>query len=422
MVADQQAPVLSGVPTNISKVVSSAGGIGLNYTLPYHWDIVDGRASLTASKMPGSLFPVGKTIVTFRATDAAGNQSTATMEVNITRGSGTLPTIGGIPRNKLPEIRTPNDQYVIVNKTKTLNLEAYDDDGDAVTFRLLNAPSYARIEAPDPVTRKAKLVIEPRPGDPFGTTIARIEATDSKGGKSVTLPFRIMISEFETVESGDGSGPGGPPDPGTGVGGGGGGGGSATNKPPTAVAKSLPATIKATTKQGGVLQVDGSLSSDPDLDVLSFEWRANGLVFSREQIGSATLAVGVYQITLTVSDGKGGVSTTAPQSVEILPRDLTITSASPARILQFGQQTITVTGTGFVSDPDPAKQTKLRIDCNSFCQGGSLVTVTINSIEEDTIIATIRTTQKTPLGNRDAVVSNPNGATAKLLRSNFVAP
>ncbi|NOT63248.1 MAG: hypothetical protein HOP19_23825, partial [Acidobacteria bacterium] len=139
-------------------------------------------------------------------------------------------------------------------------------------------------------------------------------------------------------------------------------------------------------------------------------------------IGSATLAVGVYAITLTVSDGKGGVSTTAPQSVEILPRDLTITSASPARILQFGQQTITVTGTGFVNDPDPAKQTKLRIDCSSFCQGGSLVTVTINSIEEDTIIATIRTTQKTPLGNRDAVVSNPNGATAKLLRSNFVAP
>ena len=83
--------------------------------------------------------------------------------------------------------------------------------------------------------------------------------------------------------------------------------------------------------------------------------------------------------------------------------------------------TITVTGTGFFNDPDPTKQTKLRFDCTSFCSGGSQIMVTITSIEEDTIIANLRTTQKTPLGNRDAIVSNPNGVSAKLSRSNFVA-
>ena len=185
---------------------------------------------------------------------------------------------------------------------------------------------------PDPVTRTAKLIIEPRPGDQIASTIVRIEATDSKGGKAVTLPFRIQISDFETIENGDGTGPGGPPDPGTGVGGGGGGGTGPVNKPPVAVAKPLPPTIKATSKQGGVINLDGSASTDPDLDPLTFEWKADGVKVAEGPLPAITLSVGVHAITLTVSDGKGGTSTTAPQTVEILPRDLTITSASPARI------------------------------------------------------------------------------------------
>jgi hypothetical protein len=169
------------------------------------------------------------------------------------------------------------------------------------------------------------------------------------------------------------------------------------------------------------VNLDGSGSSDPDLDPLNYEWKDGATVISTAQLGPVTLGVGLHSITLTVTDGKGETSTTAAQVVEVLPRDLTITSASPARISQFNQMTITVTGTGFFNDPDPAKQTKLRFDCTSFCSGGSQITVTIVSIEEDQIVANIRTTQKTPLGNRDAVVSNPNGASAKLSRSNYVS-
>ena len=418
-VDDTQAPVVSGVPTNINKTTGSPAGVVLNFPLAYAWDVVNSSATATASKGPGSVFPVGRTVVTFRARDAVGNESAATMEVNITKGLATLPTNGGVPRNKLPELRTPNDQYVLTDKTKTLNLVAHDADGDPVTFRLLNAPPYARLDAPDPVTRSAKLVIEARPGDALGSTIVRVEASDNKGGKTFTLPFRILISDFETVENGDGAGPGGPPDPGTGVGGG--GGGTPVNKPPVAVAKALPSTIKATTKQGGIVNLDGSGSSDPDLDPLTFEWKANGVKVAEGPLPAVTLPVGIHSITLTVSDGKGGTSTTNPQTVEILPRDLTITSVSQARIPQFNQITMTIRGTGFFNDADLTKQTKLRFDCTSFCSGGSQITVTITSIEEDTLIANIRTTQKTPLGNRDAVVSNPNGASAKLSRSNFVA-
>jgi hypothetical protein len=422
-VVDRTPPKMSGVPTEINKVSGSAAGLALSYTLPYAWDYVAGRVSVTASKGPGSVFPIGRTIVIFKARDNEGNESTATMEVNITKGLATLPTRGGVPSNKLPEIRTPNDQYVLVNKTKTLNLVANDEDGDPVTFQLTGAPPYARIDAPDPVTRTAKLIIEPRPGDQVASTIVRIIATDNKGGQATTLPFRIQISDFETVENGDGSGPGGPPDPGTGVGGGGGGGGGTPiNKPPVAAIKPLPPTIKATSKQGGVVNLDGSGSTDPDLDPLTYEWKANGVKVGEGPLTAVTLPVGTHAITLTVSDGKGGTSTAGPVSVEILPRDLTITSASPARIGQFNQLTITVTGTGFNASPDLALQTKLRFDCTSFCSGGSQITVTITSIEEDKIVANIRTTAKTPLGNRDAIVTNANGISAKLSRSNYVAP
>ena len=419
-VSDTTAPQLSGVPTNISKVSGSLTGVIVSYPVPLSWDVVSGSGSPLATRGTGSIFPIGRTTVTFRAIDVAGNISTATMDVNITKGASNLPATGGVARNKLPELMTPNDQYVLIGKTKTLNLEATDADSDPVTFRLLNAPPYARLDAPDPTTRKVKLIIDAKVGDRLGSTIVKVEATDSKGGQMTTLPFKIFISEFETVESGDGSGPGGPPDPGTGVGGGGGGGGGATNKPPIAVAK-VPASVKATSKQGGVVKLDGSMSSDPDLDNMEFEWKDNGLTIAGGALAEPTLAVGLHAITLTVTDGRGGSSTTAPQTVEILPRDLTIERVSQARISQFNTMTITVYGTGFFNDPDPTKQTKLRFDCNTFCSGGSQITVTINSIEEDTIVATLRTTAKTPLGNRDAIVANPNGVSAKLIRSNFVA-
>ncbi len=76
---------------------------------------------------------------------------------------------------------------------------------------------------------------------------------------------------------------------------------------------------------------------------------------------------------------------------------------------------MTITGTGFTAG------TQVRFDCTSFCQGGSQIAITINSLEEDKIVLTARTTQKTLLGNRDCVVTTPGGSTAKLLRSNFVA-
>lgn len=416
-VNDTQPPLISGVPSTINKTAGSTAGIAINYTLPVAYDYVDGKVPVTASKAPGAVFPVGKTSVTFTAQDSAGNAASAKLEINVSRGAPSLPISGGVPGNLLPRMPNLNDQYVIIGKPKTITLQAQDDNNDAVTFRLTGAPAFARIDNPEPVLRTAKLIIEARQGDQPAATNVRVVATDGKGGVFTTLPFRIQISDTETDENGTGVGPTGPPDPGPGPG----GGGPPANKPPVARMATLAPTAQATLKAGAIVKLDGSASSDPDLDPLTYEWKDNGVKIAAGAVVDVTLAVGIHSITLTVSDPKGGTSTTAPAQLEVLPRPLTLIGISPAKLPQFNQITVTVTGTGFFSDADPNKAAKLRFDCNTFCAGGSQITVTIISIEEDTISATVKTTQNTPLGNRDSVVTNPDGATAKLARSNYVA-
>jgi hypothetical protein len=417
-VEDTTRPVMSGVPSKISKTTSSNVGSTVTYPLPVAYDSVDGFVTVAVSVLPSYLFPIGKTTVTFTARDNAGNETKATMEVEIKKGGGTFPQTGGTAGNKLPITANLNDQYILIGKPRVITLSATDADNDPVTFALQGAPAYARLDEIDPIARQAKLILEPQQGDQSVATNVRIVVTDSKGGTYFSLPFRIQLSDIENDDTGSGNGPGGGGGDGGGDGdggGGGGGGGGNTNNPPTARMATLAASVQATSKQGAVIQLDGSQSSDPDLDPLSYVWKDGNSQIAEGAIVNLTLPVGLHSITLTVSDGKGGTNTTAPQTIEIRPRTLTILSASPAKIPGFNTTTMTITGTGF------NQGTQVRFDCTSFCQGGSQITVTIVSIEEDTIVLNAKTTQKTPLGNRDAVVTNPDGSSAKLLRSNYVS-
>ncbi len=417
-VSDTTPPVMSGIPTKITKTTGSNVGSTVTYPLPIAYDSVDGFVPVTSSKLPSALFPIGTTVVTFTARDNSGNETKATMVVEIKKGIGTFPQTGGVAGNKLPAMTNLNDQYVIAGKPRSISLEASDGDNDPVTFSLQGAPPYARIDAIDPVARKATLIIEPQPGDQAVATSVRVILTDSKGGSYSILPFRIQISDVENDETGSGQGPGGGGGDGGGGDGGGGGGGGSTNNAPVARMAVLPATVQATSKQGATIQLNGSQSSDADLDPLTYVWKDGTATIAEGAIANVTLPVGIHSITLTVTDGKGGTNTTAPQQIEVLPRPLTLISASPAKIPTFNTTTITITGTGF--NPD----TQVRFDCNTFCSGGSQITVNIVSIEEDRIVVSAKTTQKTPLGNRDCVVVNPSGSnagSAKLSRSNYVS-
>ncbi len=92
-----------------------------------------------------------------------------------------------------------------------------------------------------------------------------------------------------------------------------------TNHPPVAVA-SVPATVQGIAGGISAVQVSAAGSSDPDNDPLTFVWSEGGntLATTVDPTRTATVALGVgaHVLTLTVSDGYGGVSTTtAPVTV-----------------------------------------------------------------------------------------------------------
>jgi hypothetical protein len=107
------------------------------------------------------------------------------------------------------------------------------------------------------------------------------------------------------------------------------------NRPPVAEA-GPDQTVECTGYSGANVTLDGSASSDPDNDPLTYEWRdADGnLVGSTAQV-MLTLSRGTHDFTLSVNDGRGGTNS---DTVGIVVRDttaptLTLTKASTTEVL-----------------------------------------------------------------------------------------
>ena len=88
--------------------------------------------------------------------------------------------------------------------------------------------------------------------------------------------------------------------------------GGPANQPPVAVA------IAPTNAEcGGTILLDGSQSSDPDNDPLTYEWSSSGTVFGTNATLSASAVAGEYSITLKVTD-PCGASSEATVSVNVV--------------------------------------------------------------------------------------------------------
>ncbi len=100
---DMTAPVISGVPADITTEATSASGADVTYINPTANDAIDGAVTVSCTPSSGSTFPFGATTVTCSATDSASN--TATTTFNVTVRDITAPAV---PQNNLPG----NDSYL----------------------------------------------------------------------------------------------------------------------------------------------------------------------------------------------------------------------------------------------------------------------------------------------------------------------
>jgi len=83
------------------------------------------------------------------------------------------------------------------------------------------------------------------------------------------------------------------------------------NRPPIANA-GPDQTVECTSPDGARVTLDGTGSSDPDNDPLTFTWRENGNIIAgptTDPISTVTLAPGTHTIQLTIDDGQGETGT-----------------------------------------------------------------------------------------------------------------
>jgi sugar lactone lactonase YvrE len=180
------------------------------------------------------------------------------------------------------------------------------------------------------------------------------------------------------------------------------------NNPPVAMANELPETVPAT-GAGALVHLDGSASSDPDGDPLSYAWTDNGVVISTAAVIDVQLLIGTHTIVLTVSDGRGGVSSTAPQVVTVTASGVSITDVYPGSGRRGDRVSITVLGNGFTS-------------LSQVTLSGSGITELTRFVSSTKLTVTLIIASDASLAPRTLTVTNPGGVTATKPNAFMVRP
>ncbi|MEO8217870.1 MAG: PKD domain-containing protein [Acidobacteriota bacterium] len=125
----------------------------------------------------------------------------------------------------------------------------------------------------------------------------------------------------------------------------------AENKPPVANA-GADQTLECTGATGTAVTLDGSASSDPDGDAITYTWRdSSNTVVGTSAIVNLTLPLGTYLFTLTVDDGFGGTSSDSVAVVveDTTPPEITL-SLSPSVLHPANHKLVTIDATIQTSD------------------------------------------------------------------------
>ena len=159
--ADVTAPVLSGVPGDLTVEATSADGAAVTFA-PTATDNLDGDVAVTCEPASGSTFALGNTGVTCSAQDAAGNSSSAAFTVSVVDTTA-------------PVLTVPSDMIV----------EATSGAGAMVMFG---------VAAADAVTPALSVSCNPTSGSVFalGVTAVQCSVQDAAGNAS-TASFVVTV-------------------------------------------------------------------------------------------------------------------------------------------------------------------------------------------------------------------------------------
>ena len=164
-VEDKDAPVLHGVPADITLEAIGPGGAPATYIPPTATDLVDGTVAVTCAPTSRSTFPIGTTTVTCSATDSHGLTGSVTFKITVK--DTTPPAIAGTP--------------VQIGAT------ASSSSGAVVT--------YASPTATDLVDGSRPVSCAPASGSnfPLGTTTVTCSAVDLHSNQANTS-FAVIVS------------------------------------------------------------------------------------------------------------------------------------------------------------------------------------------------------------------------------------
>ncbi|MGB1636044.1 MAG: HYR domain-containing protein, partial [Flavobacteriales bacterium] len=170
-VVDDENPVISSTPADITGVSVDAGqcGAAVSWTPPTATDNCAGVV-LTSSHDPGDTFPVGTTVVTYNATDAAAVPNVVTTTFNVVVVDDEDPSIANTPNN----ISVGTDSGVCTADVTWTAPTASDNCSGVVLTSTHN------------------------PGDTFntGTTTVTYTATDA-AGNDVSTSFTVTVTDDE---------------------------------------------------------------------------------------------------------------------------------------------------------------------------------------------------------------------------------
>jgi hypothetical protein len=115
-VEDTTPPVIGSVPDDITAEATGATGAVVSFSGATASDGVDGPVAVSYSPASGSLFPLGATVVTVTASDAAGNTATATFTVTV---QDTTAPILHLPANIIMEATSADGAVASFSATAT---------------------------------------------------------------------------------------------------------------------------------------------------------------------------------------------------------------------------------------------------------------------------------------------------------------